>query len=109
MRERRQFQRWKCLISCICSGQGLFLTGQVVDLSYGGACVAKPTEIPPVGIELDVAFDGTFALKAKVVYLNLERDNPKHRDHFGLEFSGAWKEKLEKLKPLLQRYVENLD
>jgi len=106
MQERRQFQRWNCLIPCICSGEGLFLTGQVVDLSYGGACIAKPTETPRVGTELDVAFDGTFALKARVVYLNLEGDNPKHRDHFGLAFSGTWTEKLEKLKPLFRRHVE---
>ena len=107
MQERREFQRWRCLIPCICSSGSLFLTGEIVDLSYGGACVTNPTEIPQVGSELDVAVDGKFALKARVVYLNRKQDNPKHRDHFGLEFSESWPQKVGKLKLLLQRYIGN--
>lgn len=107
MQERREFPRWRCLIPCTCSGENFQFEGQVVDLSYGGACVAQPTEIAQVGSKLTLVVGGSCVLKSKITYLNREKDNPKQNDYLGLEFLDPWPERVSKLKPLFTQHLNS--
>ena len=79
------------------------MSGFVVDVSYGGACVVVEAGCPAIGAKIDLTMGVEESLRAEVIYLCLESENPKVRDHCGLKFLEPWETRITTLTPVLER------
>jgi hypothetical protein len=104
LKDRRKFYRWQTSISCVCRGNGCTFTGEIENLSLGGARIVNPSSLPPEGIDLDVVLhrrDYSVSLKAHVFYVEAEAAEMA----FGIEFYGTLHERTQKLLPLFRQYL----
>jgi hypothetical protein len=107
--DRRKFHRWESKIPCHCKGEDISLSGLVTNLSFKGARVTNPSQIPEEGSEILVTLHPgkeRVLLKARVVYTMCRINPPGVEEQFGIEFYGTWDERLEKLMPLFRKYIE---
>jgi hypothetical protein len=56
MKERRRFPRYEVSIPCVVEWHHYSVTGQIIDLSLGGALIDCPTTLPPPGALVMVEF-----------------------------------------------------
>lgn len=104
LKDRRKFYRWQTSISCVCQSEEGTFTGEIANLSLGGARIVRPSSIPVEGIDLDVVLhrkDYSVTLKAHVYYVEAEGEE----DSFGIEFYGSLHERTQKLLPLFRQYL----
>ena len=104
LKDRRKFYRWQTSISCVCQGEAGTFTGEIANLSLGGARIVRPSSLPPEGIDLDVVLhrkDYSVSLKAHVFYVEPVEDDQA----FGIEFYGSLHERTQKLLPLFRQYL----
>ncbi len=104
LKDRRKFYRWQTSISCVCQSEGETFTGEIANLSLGGARIVQPSGLPPEGIDLNVVLhrrDYSVSLKAHVFYVE-PADEEKA---FGVEFYGSLHERTQKLLPLFRQYL----
>ena len=102
MRDIEQFYRRQCSIPCTCSGESEDVPGKVVDLSFDGALITQSTTLPPLGSNLLIRLGPSgenISLEGQVVYV-------QPQGPFGVKFSGACDDNLEKLKPVFRNYIE---
>ena len=97
MDDRRKSLRWHGTLPCrLEQGEGGF-TGQVVNLSFDGARIDDPSELPSLGSEIVVILRPereNVSMRARVVYVRQRQ--------FGVEFCGSRTDHLEALKPFFQ-------
>jgi hypothetical protein len=103
LKDRRKFHRWQTSISCVCQGEGGTFTGDIANLSLGGARIVQPSSLPPEGIDLEVVLhrkDYSVSLRAHVFYVEAGEEKA-----FGVEFYGSLHERTQKLLPLFRQYL----
>ena len=103
MEDIRRFCRQHCAVPC----QGRFasksLTGEVVELSFDVALIARPSVLPPIGAKVVLRMapsEEDVTVRARVVYLQ-----KRGGGLFGIKFDGNCEENLDKLAPLFKRFV----
>ncbi len=104
LKDRRKFHRWQTSISCVCRGEAGTFTGEIANLSLGGARIEQPSSFPPEGIDLEVILhrkDYSVSLRAHVFYVEPEEEVKA----FGIEFYGTLHERTQKLLPLFRQYL----
>jgi hypothetical protein len=88
---------------CHCEGEGFTCDGHVVDISYGGAGIAKTETLPAQGAELLVKIvvpGKTVELRSRVAWVKSAANMTALAD-FGVEFMGSLSERKDKLSDFL--------
>jgi hypothetical protein len=102
--ERRKFYRWPLSIHCVCRSEEGTFTGEISNLSFGGARVVRATTIPPEGTDIEIVLhrkDYSVSFRCHVYYVEQSEDAA-----FGIEFYGTLEERTQKLLPLMRSSVE---
>ena len=111
IKERREYRRWDSKLSCMCFGDGFTLKGEITNLSFNGACVSNPSQLPPAGSDLEVTVrpgNENVTLKAQVVFVEGPAENrPAKKCRFGIQFLVDSKEKFQKLMPYFEESIQN--
>jgi len=114
--ERRQLYRWKVSIPCTMERGDTIITGQIANLSLGGALITHVDAVPPEGVPLIVRFQvekETVELEGKLIHtINLSFRGPwivqvsamedGQVGSFGVEFQGSLEEIRSKLIPVFR-------
>ncbi len=101
LHERRKFYRWASGLQCLFEVGGQAHTGQVVNLSFGGARIHTLGQAPPEGADIELTIhrpDYGTSLRAHVFY----SEPCEQGSVFGVEFYGGFHEKSAKLLPLFR-------
>ncbi|GAB4130948.1 MAG: hypothetical protein Kow001_24460 [Acidobacteriota bacterium] len=101
LHERRKFYRWATGLQCVFEVGGQAHTGQVVNLSFGGARIQTSGLAPPEGADIELTIhrpDYGTSLRAHVFY----SESSPQGSVFGVEFYGGFHEKSAKLLPLFR-------
>jgi hypothetical protein len=109
MLEKRRYQRLPSAIPCLWQSKNGEHTGEILDFSFGGACLGKSSKLPKEGTDVMlVLFPGTqdVRLWGQVIYSS---ENHMGRPRSGIEFMGSHQEGIEKLMPLLNCYIDDRD
>ena len=105
LNERREFKRRGCLMQCRCQGEHIYFSGQVVNLSFGGAGIAGTNNVPAKGTKLQVEILlpwKTIELRSRVVWVKPVAEKKGTAD-FGVEFLETLSERQQKLADFLPR------
>lgn len=102
LKDRRRFFRWPVDAQCLAIDEFGTLTGEVANLSFGGARIENPTRLPVEGSDLQLVIhrpDYSVSLKAHVYWVDRE-SQPRA---FGVEFYGSFRDRSTHLLPLFHR------
>ncbi|MGW8179169.1 MAG: PilZ domain-containing protein [bacterium] len=103
LNERREFERRDCLLQCLCQGEYFRCSGQIVNLSFGGAGIAGTDNLPTEGAKLQVEILlpwKTIELRSRVMWVNPGAEKKETAD-FGVEFLDTLSERQQKLADFL--------
>jgi hypothetical protein len=84
------------------------LTGEAINLSFEGACIAHSPEKLVKDNEIIVSVDseaGEISLQARIVY----RKSTAGGTRLGIQFLGSWEERLQSLMPFFQDFINKGD
>jgi len=104
LRDRRRFYRWQFAVPCILQTEHEALVCEVVNLSFGGAKVSIPKELPLEGADVGLVLhqnDYSISLSAHVFYV----ENVAGGWFLGVEFYGSLPERSQKLLPLFRDFA----
>ncbi|MDA2924156.1 PilZ domain-containing protein [Acidobacteria bacterium AH-259-L09] len=114
--ERRRFKRWEILIPCTVEWQGSSTTGQITNLSFGGALIKQANAAPPKGTPVIVTFqvkkepvelEGRLA--GRIVHTFRQFTERGDIICFGVQFEEPVEEVRSKLIPVFQTFVGEVD
>jgi hypothetical protein len=91
--------RWSCSIPCICTCGKSTFRGDIVELSFARALVARPSSIPPLGsrvtVELGSECEGV-TFSGEIAFVQEKKGGP-----FGIQLFGKPEHNVDKLRRLL--------
>ncbi|GAB4246160.1 MAG: hypothetical protein Kow00109_22230 [Acidobacteriota bacterium] len=102
LKDRRRFFRWPVDAQCLVIDELGTISGELVNLSFGGARIENPTRLPVEGSDVQLVIhrpDYSASLKAHVFWVAAERRPAA----FGVEFYGSFSERSAQLLPLFRR------
>ena len=107
--EKRHFKRWPTSIPCTVLWEDQVITGELVNISLGGALIASPNAIPPIYDSVIVTFhyETQVVLEAQVesqvIHRSAEAVEIGGIGSFGVEFQESLTRMRRKLSPLLEK------
>ncbi len=86
--EKRKEGRTEITVPCLLTWEGESHNGRTVDLSRGGACIARTTTLPPQGasVRLTLFWNGVQRLSGRVLYCVRDEQGAGVLERFGLAF-----------------------
>ena len=89
--ERRKEDRVCISAPCLLTWEGHRLNGRTVDLSQGGASIARTLTLPPEGarVQLTILWSGAHRLSGRVPYCVPVDEAAGSLGRFGVEFDGT--------------------
>ncbi len=108
--ERRRFQRWEIQLPCKVRWKDYIITGQIINLSLGGALIDQVNAIPSVGAKVVVEFQDekgkvSLACKANSTIVH-SRWSEGAAGRFGVQFQEPTEVITSKLKGVLETIEE---
>ena len=108
-KQQRRYKRWPTSIPCTVLWEDRTISGELANISFGGALVAGPSATPPVGCAVTLVFHYqsevalTSSVDSQVVHTSPEASDAGGLGGFGLEFQGPLEEIRSKLLPLIEK------
>ena len=109
-KENRHFKRWRTSIPCAVLWEDRVISGEIANISFGGAWIVSVGAVPPVHAAVTVAFTYmseelfTVRVECRIAHLREEAVETGGSGGFGVEFQEA----LEKIRPELLPLLEKL-